>query len=232
MGMNFTTAEWSVTGPPNIVSSGPGQTATATVSTDPVEVWALGMGKPVHVKAAGRTEITLEIALTAAAGDLTYTDFDTQAVAQVKGGGQVAICSGYLDGATYTYPANDICTASYTIAGIGNITTGADSGMSYQTYDVLFGDEVAAASGTLSKTITYTPEANDLYVLGQTMPIRTLMYVTKDTALEYAAPASGFSIDDHQTLSVDSYDLEGSINVSVGNANSITITSREILFSS
>lgn len=233
MGMNFTTAEWSITGPPNIVTAAPGQTATATVSTDPVEVWALGMKKPTHVKAAGRTEITLEIALTSVAADLQYADFSADVVAQVKGGGQVAICSGYLDGATYTYPANDICTASYTVAGVGNIKPGTDSGMTYTEYDVLFGDEVTGAgSNVLSKTITYTPEVADLFILGQTKPERTLMYVTKDTALEYATlGASGFSLDDHQSLTVSSYDLEGSINVSVGNANSITLTSREILFS-
>ena len=54
------------------------------------------------------------------------------------------------------------------------------------------------------------------------------MYVTKDTATEYAEHA--FSLDDHASLEITGYTLEGSINVSVGNANSITVTSREIMF--
>lgn len=235
MGMNFTTAKWQFDGAPsNILGTGnPAQSATATVSTDPTEVWAIGYGQPVAVKAMGRTEVTLEIAMPQTGlNDLTYNDFNTKFGVKVWGGGQVVNCSGYLNGSTYNYPANDLCTVSYTITGRGSISADTDTGMSYTPpLDVLFGDEVTGVGGNvLSKTVTYTPEVTDLNVLGTDMPVRTLMYVTKDVALEYAS-CSGIAITDHQSFSdISSYDLEGAINVSVGNANSITVTSRTILY--
>lgn len=230
MGLNFTTAQWGtdLAGIP----AGAGQTATVTVSTDPVEVWAIGGGVPVCVKAMGRTEISLEIALTAAAPDLGFSDFNAKSTNTFVEGGDVRgeITAGYLDGATITYPANDICTGSYTIAGRGNIGSAAGGGTPPGEMDILFGDDpaVAVASG-VSKTITYTPEVTDLYFLGSDEPYRTLMYVSKDTAIEYAAHS--FSLDDHASgMSPSGYTLEGAINVSVGNANSITVTDREIMF--
>ena len=233
MGMNFTTAAWGTD--LEGIPEGAGQTATATVSTDPVEVWAIGTGVPVFIKAQGRTEITLEIALTTTAPDLTFNHFNTKSTnTYVAGGGITAtITAGYLDGATITYPANDICTASYTIAGRGNISEGESGSATLPASgdSILFGDDSSFASlypSGLSVTITYTPEVNDLYLLGDDTPHRTLMYVTKDTAIEYAE--HGFNLDDHASLGMTGYTLEGSINVSVGNANSITVTSREVMF--
>ena len=201
-------------------------TVTSHVLTTPVLAFGV-QGIAGILNGFGTADVTIEEALkdTYFVTPSSFTG-GGYALTVETGGVKWTIGGAVLTGATYTFPANDICTVSYDYVGTvasAVAGTGVSPDAGQGALEVLSGPNIEAIPGVAgtSATVTITADRDEIHYLGEATadppgpqrPIRRP--ITVEITIEYLATTVEYLAD-----FISNYEWNKSgITISIGGSN-------------